>query len=78
MSEAASYLGHISVEKQKQHLNAEGQSAFNFTATFIIAGQIGDEPHGAYMVYAEGNSITTSANTPFFCKLAKVNTANLF
>ncbi len=65
LSEAASYLGHISVEKQKQHLNAEGQSAFNFTATFIIAGQIGDEPHGAYMVYAEGNSITTSANTPF-------------
>ncbi|MCF7986979.1 MAG: peptidase [Methylovulum sp.] len=65
LSEAADYLGHISVEKQKQHLNSQGQSAFNPSATFIIAGQIGEEPHGAYMVYAEGNSITSSANTPF-------------
>jgi len=65
LSEAAAYLGHVSLEKQKQHLNPEGQSAFNPSATFILAGQIGAEPHGAYMVYAEGNSITTSANTPF-------------
>ncbi|CAA9890819.1 putative proteasome-type protease [Candidatus Methylobacter favarea] len=65
LSAAAAYLGHVSVEKQKQHINAEGQSAFNPSASFILAGQIGDEPHGAFMVYAEGNSITTSANTPF-------------
>ncbi|ESS73429.1 hypothetical protein MGMO_21c00190 [Methyloglobulus morosus KoM1] len=65
LSEAAAYLGHVSLEKQKQHLNAEGQSAFNPSASFILAGQIGSEPHGAYMVYAEGNSITSSANTPF-------------
>lgn len=65
LSEAAAYLGHISVEKQKQHINSEGQSAFNPSATFILAGQIGAEPHGAYMVYSEGNSITSSANTPF-------------
>ncbi|MGZ8136696.1 MAG: peptidase [Methylococcaceae bacterium] len=65
LSEAADYLGHISVEKQKQHLNSQGQSAFNPSATFILAGQIGSEPPGAYMIYAEGNSITSSANTPF-------------
>lgn len=66
LSEAAAYLGHVSLEKQKQHVNPEGQSAFNPSASFILAGQIGaEEPHGAYMVYAEGNSITTSANTPF-------------
>ncbi len=65
LSEAAAYLGHVSLEKQKQHLNAEGQSAFNPSASFILAGQIDNEPHGAYMVYAEGNSITSSANTPF-------------
>jgi putative proteasome-type protease len=65
LSEAAAYLGHVSVEKQKQHVSTEGQSAFNASASFILAGQIGDEPHGAYMVYAEGNSITSSANTPF-------------
>ncbi|MDD5580666.1 MAG: peptidase [Methylobacter sp.] len=65
LSAAAAYLGHVSVEKQKQHINDEGQSAFNPSASFILAGQIGDEPHGAFMVYAEGNSITTSAHTPF-------------
>jgi putative proteasome-type protease len=65
LSDAANYLGHVSVEKQKQHVNPEGQSAFNPSASFIIAGQIAGEPHGAYMVYAEGNSITSSANTPF-------------
>jgi putative proteasome-type protease len=65
LSEAAAYLGHVSLEKQKQHVNPEGQSAFNPSASFILAGQIGSEPHGAYMIYAEGNSITSSANTPF-------------
>jgi putative proteasome-type protease len=63
--EAAAYLGHVSLEKQKQHAGGEGQSAFNPSASFILAGQISSEPHGAYMVYAEGNSITSSANTPF-------------
>jgi len=63
--EAAEYLGHISVEKQKQHISSQGQSAFNPSASFIVAGQIGADPHGAYMVYAEGNTITSSANTPF-------------
>lgn len=63
--EAADYLGHVSVEKQKQHKSSQGQSAFNPTASFILAGQIGADAHGAYMVYAEGNSITSSANTPF-------------
>ncbi len=65
LSEAADYLGHISVEKQKHHMNSQGQSAFNPSASFILAGQIGNEPPGAYMIYAEGNSITSSANTPF-------------
>ena len=63
--EAAEYLGHVSVDKQKQHTGGKGQSAFNASASFILAGQIGTEAHAAYMVYAEGNSITSSANTPF-------------
>lgn len=65
LSDAATYLGQVSLEKQKLHSDVEGQTAFNPSATFILAGQIGSEPPGAYMVYAEGNSITTSAHTPF-------------
>jgi putative proteasome-type protease len=65
LSEAADYLGQVSLEKQKRHAEDEGQSGFNPTATFIIAGQVGDEPPGAYLVYPEGNSITTSRQTPY-------------
>lgn len=65
LSEAADYLGRVSVEKQKRHAEGEGQSSFNPSATFIIAGQIGDEPPGAYLIYPEGNSITTCVQTPY-------------
>ncbi len=65
MSAAAHYLGQVSLEKQQQHKNPKGQSAFDASASFILAGQIGEEEHSAHMIYAEGNSITTSAQTPF-------------
>lgn len=65
LSEAADYLGRVSIEKQKRHTEEGGQSSFNATATFIIAGQVGAEPPGAYLIYAEGNSITTSRQTPY-------------
>ena len=65
LSEAADYLGRISVEKQKRHKEDEGMSSFNPTATFILAGQIGEESHGAFLIYPEGNSITTSTQTAY-------------
>lgn len=64
LSEAADYLGQVSVEKQRRYVEA-GQSGFNPAATFILAGQIGQEPHGAYLIYPEGNCITTSVQTPY-------------
>ena len=64
LSEAAEYLGEVSLSKQNRHVNS-GQSSFFPAATFILAGQIGDHPHGAFLVYPEGNYITTSAHTPF-------------
>jgi len=66
LSEAAEYLGEISLSKQNRHVNANsGQSGFNPAATFILAGQIGSQPHGAYLIYPEGNFITTSSHTPY-------------
>ncbi len=66
LSDAAEYLGQVSLEKQKKHTDTEeGQSGFTPTATFIIAGQISGEPPGAYLIYPEGNSITSSQQTPF-------------
>jgi putative proteasome-type protease len=66
LSEGADYLGRISVEKQKRHNeDTGGRSNFNFSATFILAGQLGEEPPGAYLIYPEGNSITTSRQTSY-------------
>ena len=64
LSEAAEYLGRVSLDKQSRHANA-GQNGFFPAATFILAGQIGGQPHGAYLVYPEGNYITTSQQTPY-------------
>lgn len=64
LSEAAEYLGQVSLDKQQRHANA-GQSGFFPSATFLLAGQIAGEPHAAYLVYPEGNYITTSAQTPY-------------
>lgn len=64
LSEAAEYLGQLSIEKQQRHANA-GQSGFFPSATFLLAGQISGEVHGAYLIYPEGNYIKTSSQTPY-------------
>lgn len=64
LPEAAEYLGRVSLDKQQRLANA-GQSGLFMSATFLLAGQIGAEPHAAYLVYAEGNYITTSTQTPY-------------
>lgn len=64
LAEAAEYLGQVSLDKQQRHANV-GQSGFFASATFLLAGQIAGEPHGAYLVYPEGNYITTSVQTPY-------------
>ena len=64
LSEAAEYLGQTSLSKQARHSNV-GQNGFYPAATFILAGQINQRGHGAYLIYPEGNYITTSSHTPY-------------
>lgn len=64
LSEAAEYLGNVSLEKQHKHANT-GQNSFYPAATFLLAGQIGTESHGVYLVYPEGNYIAPSIQTPY-------------
>jgi len=63
--EAAAYVGRVSLAVQAE--NAEGLrgSGASGSATFILAGQIGSEPHGLYLVYPEGNAIMATPETPF-------------
>ena len=41
-------------------------SELAFNASFILAGQIGAEPMRLFRIYAEGNFIEASVDTPFF------------
>jgi putative proteasome-type protease len=61
LTDAADYLGEVSVAQQAKH-NAGNA---NFEASFIIGGQITGQNSNAYLVYPQGNHITTSADTPF-------------
>lgn len=65
LSEAADYLGRVSREQQAKHLDQSGQPGFNPEATFIFGGQIGDEPPAIFLIYPQGNHITTSEHTRF-------------
>jgi len=62
ISDAAEYIGTISREEQEK-INTSNVGGFE--ANFIVGGQVADNDHGCYMVYPQGNFITTSADTSY-------------
>ncbi len=61
LEDAADYIGEINVAQQEKHTGG----GTSYEARFIVGGQIqGDKPR-SYLVYPQGNHITTSADTPF-------------
>lgn len=40
-------------------------SGVSAEATFILGGQIGDQPHGLYLIYPQGNAIATTVEPPY-------------
>lgn len=65
MSEAAAYLGRLNREEQEKHTDALSKAGFTPEASFILGGQIEDGPTEIFMIYPQGNYITTSPHTPF-------------
>lgn len=61
LEDVADYVGEVSVAQQEKHT---GGGTF-YEASFIVGGQIAGHKPAAYLVYAQGNHITTSADTPF-------------
>lgn len=61
MADAADYLGNINRSVQEKYTDA----GTSYEASFIIGGQIMDSKHSAYLVYPQGNYITTSADTTY-------------
>lgn len=62
MEEAADYVGEVSLAEQDKHRSDNGRT---FEASFIVGGQVQGRTPKAYLVYPQGNHITTSADTPF-------------
>ena len=61
LGDAADYVGEINITQQEKHTGG----GVKYEASFIVGGQIADQKHEAYLVYPQGNHITTSKDTPY-------------
>ena len=61
ISDAAEYIGEISQNQQEKTKTG----GINVEANFIIGGQVGQGEPAVYMVYPQGNYITTSEDTVY-------------
>ncbi|TFH49906.1 MAG: peptidase [Lysobacterales bacterium] len=65
LESAAQYVGQILQTQEERHGAAVSAAGINAEATFIIGGQIKGARTRLYLVYPQGNYITTSKETPF-------------
>jgi putative proteasome-type protease len=63
--EAADYLGGLSYRTQQEHADALARSGVSAEATFIIGGEIAGSSHEVCLVYAQGNYISATPETPY-------------
>jgi len=61
VAEAASYVGALNLEQQKK--NTGGGPVFE--ASLLLGGEVAGAPRRLFRIYAEGNYIETSNQTPF-------------
>jgi putative proteasome-type protease len=66
MYRAARVVGDAVREVKRVDGAALQASAAGFSASFILGGPIGDEPPRLFQIYAEGNFIEATDDTPFF------------
>lgn len=64
--ECARLVGETIRGVHRQDAEALKQFGVDFNASFILAGQIGDEPPRLFNIYAAGNFIEASIDTPYF------------
>ncbi len=65
LSEAAEYVGEISLAQQQKHVNAAAGSGLDTSASFVLGGQIGKARPKVFMIYPEGNFISATGETPY-------------
>jgi len=65
MAEVADYVGTASRSIQARHAGKDEESGFSPEASFILGGQIRNQPQRLYLVYPEGNYVHTTDRTPY-------------
>lgn len=63
LDEVAAYVGELSAKIQSAHSEQSEQRSFG--ASFILGGQIGEQPADIFLIYPEGNYIAASREKPF-------------
>lgn len=63
--EAATYIGQLNQAIQQEHGPALRQVGASAEAVFILGGQISGEAPGLFLIYAEGNAIAATVDTPY-------------
>ncbi len=65
LTEAADYVGRLSLDQQRKHEKSTKSKQFSTGASFIVGGQIKGGEHSVFLVYPEGNYIPVSKHSPF-------------
>lgn len=63
--DAADYVGTVSREVVEKYGTEGGEDEFVPSADFLFGGQIGNAPHALFLVYAQGNHISSTSLVPF-------------
>lgn len=66
MFEAAREIGDALREVHRRDAEALKEHSIEFNASFIFGGQIGTEPPRMFCIYAAGNFIEATLDTPYF------------
>jgi putative proteasome-type protease len=63
--DAADYIGKLSQRYQREHGETLHRSGISAEASFILGGQIHGHEQEIYLIYPQGNYISTSEDTPY-------------
>lgn len=65
VADVADYVGELCVREQEKYGAGGANASLNLEASFILGGQIIGHSPELYLIYAQGNHITTSEQHPF-------------
>ncbi|MCU7554150.1 peptidase [Alteromonas sp. ASW11-19] len=65
LHQVAEYVGKLSQQEQQRHEKAMEKSGHSAESSFILGGQIAGRPPEIFMIYPQGNFVSTSNETPY-------------